>query len=64
MTVTSSCKFLYFTALIIGFNITEDSVDEDSGSITLTILVRGVTTDCNEQEWTIHFSTQDISAHG
>ena len=45
------------TALIIGFDRTEYSVNEGDSNVTLTIRVRGETTQCKEEEWMVHFST-------
>lgn len=53
----SSC-----TALIIGFNRTEYSANEDDGNMTLTVHVRGETTQCEEGEWMVHFSTTASTA--
>lgn len=53
-----------YTALIIGFDRAEYAVSEASGNVTLTILVRGVTTHCREQEWMVQLITHNIAAIG
>lgn len=50
------------TAVIIGFGSTHYFVDEDTSNVTLTVQVRGGTTQCQEREWTVHFSTAATSA--
>ena len=39
------------------------TVDEASGEITLTILVRGVASLCEKRDWMVQLSTHDVSAH-
>ena len=42
---------------MIGFDDNMYSVNEGDGDVTLTIRVRGGTTQCIEREWMVHFST-------
>ena len=51
-----------YTALVIGFSRTNYSVNESDGNVTLTIRVRGDPTECEEEEWRIHFNTTALSA--
>lgn len=52
----------FIKALVIGFTDTEFSLNEGDGNVTLTIRVRGGTTQCNETDWIVSFNITPESA--